>query len=115
MRSPPPLPSSRAVATLAAAALLASALAGCGAVHDVRDVGFGERCASMAERAFPQARLHTAGAPDVTVADRGAVVDLRLLRTDIPADAAELRDLAVRCRFLDGVLTDFHWTTGPLR
>jgi hypothetical protein len=93
---------------LAAAALLA--LAGC-----ARDVGVGERCASLAERAFPQAQLRIAGTAGVAVADRGAVVDLRLVRTDISGNATEPRDLAVQCRFLDGVLTDFHWTAGPLR
>jgi hypothetical protein len=93
---------------LAAAALLV--LAGCAA----RNAGFGERCASVAESAFPQARLRTAGTV-VSVADRHAVIDLRVVRTDVSAYAAEPRDLAVQCRFLDGVLTDFHWTAGPLR
>jgi len=108
-----PLPSRPAAALIAAALLLA--LAGCARDISFRDVGFGERCASLAERAFPQARLRTAGNADVAIAGRGAVVDLRLARTDVSENATEPRDLAVQCRFLDGVLTDFHWTAGPLR
>jgi hypothetical protein len=51
----------------------------------------------------------------VAISERKALVDLDIVRTDTPANGQEPRDLAAECRYLDGVLTDFHWTTGPLR
>ena len=37
------------------------------------------------------------------------------VRKDVPAGGFVLRDVAVECRFDNGVLTGFRWTQGPLR
>jgi hypothetical protein len=35
-------------------------------------------------------------------------------RSDLPAEAPLRRDLAAECRFDENVLTEFHWTAGPM-
>src|SRR6185312_7302225 len=44
------------------------------------------------------------------------IVDVEGMRPDIPATGGFLaRDIAARCRFQNGVLTEFRWTKGPNR
>jgi hypothetical protein len=86
------------------------ALAAC---HAVPRGGLAERCADVMRQAYPVA--------DIDVTERTAVakslttVVARVVgeRTNLPANAAIARHLAVECTFDNDVLTGFRWTAGP--
>lgn len=113
----------KGIASLAALAVLAVTLGACasGTPDFSRDRGYGERCSDMMRFSFPGGKLQLA-APHVSVAttehgDLGLmIVDVAGTRPDIPASGGFLaREVAARCRFENGVLTQFRWTKGPYR
>lgn len=98
------------------------AVAGCNSLSriatdarmSVGDVGLADRCADIMQRAYP------GGGIDITSKTANAnmsaaVATVKGTRRGVPADGKEVRDVAVECRFDNGVLTDFRWTAGPLR
>jgi hypothetical protein len=106
------MPGFRQASTAFLSAALCSIAAGCGIP---RDVGLAERCADLMRRAYPSAAI------DITKSEASAtslttiVAKAEGVRTDLPADAPLLRDLAVECRFDENILTQFRWTAGPTR
>jgi len=105
-----------------AATLLPLALVGCGSLetleHKVREEPLTDRCADFMHAAFPGSGIEVtkqavAPAPNGSVAT--LVVAVEGTRKKLPAGSAVLRDVAVECRFDEGILTSFRWTKGPLR
>jgi hypothetical protein len=111
----------RLARTLTVALLAVSPLAACerfstlgfdtvGAIGSVSDA---DRCIDIMRRAFPE------GGIDITRQEvtGGAVIVAQITgtRADIPATGPYARVVAAECRFEGGVLTDFHWTQGPVR
>ena len=99
---------------------LCLAVAGC-AISRLGTESYTYRCARMMKEAFPgggtitvtdaQSALDTA-APDITA----MIARVKGVRQDVPAGGSIVRrDVAVECRFDNGVLTDFRWTLGPFR
>ena len=110
-----------ALVTIGAASLLA---AGCGrTLHNaelaMRDVGFADRCADFMQRALPGASIKITkrqAAPDPVSGDFATTVAvIQGVRENVPAGEFVARDLAVECRFQNGILTSFRWLAGPLR
>jgi hypothetical protein len=87
-------------------------LAGCGIQ---RDVGVAERCADFMQRAFPSAALEVAKSEASATSLTTMIARVQGVRSNLPAEAAAPRDLAVECRFDENVLTGFRWTAGPTR
>ena len=101
----------RWVSVLPAAGLFCL-VAGC---HLVPAGGMADRCADIMQRAYPGADI------DITKREAGAtslttiVAHVAGVRNDMPPHGPLPRDLAVECRFDNGILTEFRWTAGPLR
>lgn len=87
-------------------------LAGCG-FGKMRDVGLGDRCAEMMQRAFPGAKIE-ATKKEATASMATATARVEAVRTDVPEDGVVTRDLAAECKFENNILTSFRWTAGPL-
>jgi hypothetical protein len=85
-------------------------LAGCGIQ---RDVGVAERCADFMQRAFPSANIEVTKSEASATSLTTMIARVQGARSNLPADAAVPRDLAVECRFDENVLTGFRWTAGP--
>ena len=86
----------------------------------VRDQGLGDRCADFMQRAFPGANIkitNEQAAPDPgsgTFATMVARVDG--VRPKVSEEqAVARREVAVACRFENGILTSFRWIQGPLQ
>ena len=77
-------------------------------------VSLTDRCADFMHRAFPDSPIEVSDS-HVDAAMNLATVTIAATRTTVPADSAYTRDIAVECRFENGVLTGFRWTKGPLR
>ena len=77
-------------------------------------VSLADRCADFMHRAFPDSPIEVSDS-HVATAMNGATVTVDATRTTVPAGSAYARDVAVECRFENGVLTGFRWTKGPLR
>lgn len=101
---------------------VALGLAGC---SDMSQLGFDaqstfgsvsltDRCADFMHRAFPDSPIEVSGS-HVDAAMNLATVTVAATRSTVPADSGYARDVAVECRFENGVLTGFRWTKGPLR
>ncbi len=103
--------------------ILVMALAACGIERppEIRNTGLGDRCADYLRMSYPGIQIvvklqHT----DVATTTNGAlglmIVDVQGVRPDIPATGGFLaNEVAARCRFENGVLTQFRWTKGPFR
>ncbi len=97
------------------AGLLVSA---CG-LGSLREVSFGERCANLMNESFPGGGIEVTK-QNSSIDQSGAnistmVVAVQGTRKDVPPSGFVARDVAVECRFDDGVLTSFRWTSGPFR
>lgn len=95
---------------------LALALAGCGV--DLRQESLLVRCGQLMQQAFPGGEIEvtkTALVPEETRSIATSVVAAQGSRKDVAPGSMPLRDVAVECRFDDGILTGFRWTKGPLR
>jgi hypothetical protein len=110
-------------ATLVVAALT---LVACEALQNarpdiIRNTGLGDRCADYMRLSYPGARIDVR-IQHVDVANTRSgglglmIVDVEGLRPDIPASGGFLaNEVAARCRFENGILTQFRWTKGPFR
>lgn len=109
--------SSRRVSSGAAALGLALlALSGCGL--RVREVSPLDRCAELMQQAFPGGDIKPGKkevAEERTASIAAVVARVEGERQDVPAGGVPRRDVAVECRFENGILTGFRWTRGPLR
>jgi len=109
--------SSRRVSSGAAALSLALlALWGCGL--RLRETSPLDRCAELMQQAFPGGDIKTGKkevAEERTASIAAVVARVEGERQDIAAGGVPLRDVAVECRFENGILTGFRWTKGPLR
>jgi hypothetical protein len=104
-------PGQASVASLLA--ILSALAAACSSIP--HDIGLAERCADFMRRAYPNAMIEitnsTASASSLTT----IMAQVEGVRTDMPADAPQPRQLAVECRFDENILTGFRWTAGPTR
>jgi hypothetical protein len=70
------------------------------------------------QQAFPGGGIEvtkTALVPEATRSIATSVVAAQGSRKEVAPGSMPLRDVAVECRFDDGILTGFRWTKGPLR
>jgi hypothetical protein len=114
-----------AMIRIALLAALAAALsvAACGPVplRELRKSGYGERCADIMRQSFSGARIEfTMKHVAISTTEHGGlglmIADVAGVRPNIPATGGFLaREVAARCRFQNGILTEFRWTKGPYR
>ncbi len=107
-------------------AIAAQTLVACNVLQNVRpgiirNTGLGDSCADYMRLSYPGARIDVR-VQHVEVANtpRGGlglmIVDVQGVRPDIPASGGFLaNEVAARCRFESGILTQFRWTKGPFR
>ena len=84
----------------------------------VREESLAERCGDVMQQAFPGGEItvtKTAVVPVETQSIATIVTAAEGVRKELPATSPLLREVAVECRFNDGILTSFRWTKGPLR
>jgi len=87
----------------------------------LRNTGLGDRCADYMRLSYPGAKIEMSlKHVEVATTESGAlglmVVDVTGVRPDIPATGGFLaNEVAARCRFENGILTQFRWTKGPYR
>lgn len=101
---------------------LAAGLAGCSGMSQLGfdakstfgSVSLTDRCTDFMHRAFPDSPIEVRDS-HIDAAMNRATVTIDATRDTVPADSAYARDIAVECRFENGVLTGFRWTKGPLR
>jgi hypothetical protein len=106
---------------LAALALLL-VLAGCGTgerLKKLQEASLSERCAQAMQDAFPGAEIEVKGQQTTTATAQQSLATVTITvegrREKLPANSALRHDVAVECRFDDGILTGFRWTKGPLQ
>jgi hypothetical protein len=108
------------MAGLALIATLTFGLAGCGtevggiALHQESLL---DRCSDFMQTAFPGGHIKvtkTAVVPDNTQSIAVVIASVEGERQDLPKETPLRRDVAVECRFENGILTSFRWTKGPL-
>lgn len=95
---------------------LAFALASCGV--RLRDESLLNRCGDLMRQAFPGGDIEvtrTSLAPQATRSLATSIVTAEGRRRDLGPGTIPLREIAVECRFDEGILTGFRWTKGPLR
>ncbi len=116
----------RRIATTAAVAALCLSAAACTMLNEarpveIRNTGLGDRCADYVRLSYPGVKIdmkiqHV----DVANTESGGlglmIVDVAGMRPDIPASGGFLaNEVGARCRFENGILTQFRWTKGPFR
>jgi len=102
---------------------LVLAAAGCGAERpkELQNIGDTDRCADMMRRAFPGVEIVIDVKNDrVGTTPQGGIgvmiAEVEGDRPDLPETGGFLaRHVAARCRFENGILTEFRWTKGPFR
>lgn len=119
----------RTILTISALATLGLSTTACQTFKDinnarpdiVRNTGYGDRCADYLRFSYPGAKIDvTIQHVDVANTQSGGlglmIVDIEATRPDIPETGGFLaKTIAARCRFQNGVLTEFRWTKGPQR
>jgi len=85
--------------------------AGCGIPHSV---GLAERCVEIVKSAYPSAAIDITKSEATATSFTTIVAHVEGLRTDLSPEAPLRRELAAECRFDENVLTEFHWTAGPM-
>ncbi|MGO8915846.1 MAG: hypothetical protein ACLQJR_08060 [Stellaceae bacterium] len=101
-----------------AAALLPLALAACSLIASVREETPTGRCGEFMQQAFPGGDItvtKTAVVPVETQSIATIVAAAEGTRKNVAPNGVPLREVAVECRFNEGILTGFRWTKGPLR
>ena len=89
--------------------------------REFRNTGYSDRCADFMRLSFPKGEITVNQAKaQVATTESGdlglMLVDVTGVRPNIPAEGGFLeRNVAARCRFQSGVLTEFRWTKGPMR
>ena len=116
----------RPITTIAAVVALGMSMAACETLNEarpaiIRNTGLGDRCADYMRLSYPGIKIDIKTQHvDVSATASGAlglmIVDVQGARPDIPASGGFLaNEVAARCRFENGVLTQFRWTKGPFR
>jgi hypothetical protein len=77
--------------------------------------GMADRCADLMQRTYPGATFDIVKSEAAATSITTIVARVEAQRRDLPPDAPLRRDVAVECRFDNGVLTGFRWTKGPTR
>ncbi|HXY99338.1 MAG TPA: hypothetical protein VEI03_05025 [Stellaceae bacterium] len=102
--------------------LLLLAPAACDSLKDtlkkVREESPTERCGELMQYAFPGGDIEvtkTSVLPVETESIATVVAAAEGTRKNLAPGGVPLREVAVECRFDDGILTGFRWTKGPLR
>jgi len=109
-------PLSRRIAAALALVLAVPALAGCGV--RLREASLSDRCGRLMQEAFPGGDVTVTTQEAVTPPTAGlaaAVVVVHGVRRNVAPGGVLQRELAVECRFDEGILIGFRWTQGPLR
>ena len=99
----------------AAATLLVALSAIAGGCSIPHSVGLAERCADIMKSAYPNAAIDITKSEASVTSLTTIVAHVEGSRSNLPPEAPLPRELAVECRFDENVLTEFHWTAGPLR
>jgi hypothetical protein len=101
------------------AVLAPALLAGCSSLKSIREASLLDRCADLMQQAFPGGNIRITKKEQLTEAPTQSVatvvVAVEGVRRKLPENSPLLRNLAVECRFNEGILTSFRWTAGPLR
>ncbi|MBV9824698.1 MAG: hypothetical protein JO001_03305 [Alphaproteobacteria bacterium] len=71
-----------------------------------------DRCAEVMRLAMPSATFETGNERSRSVGIDSITATVEAVRTDLPAGATVAPEVAVECRFDDGVLDGFRWTKG---
>lgn len=77
-------------------------------------VSLADRCSDIMNRAFPGAGFDITDRR-VDVEGNDATVTIAAARNDVPANGPYAHAVGAECRFENGILTGFRWTSGPLR
>ncbi len=77
-------------------------------------VSLADRCADIMHRAFLDSEIVVTGS-HVSMQTDTATIDVAGERKGVPEGGLYARNVAVQCRFQNGILSDFHWTQGPVR
>ena len=85
---------------------------GCGSIP--HDVGLAGRCADIMQRAFPSATIEIGKSEASATSLTTIIAYVEGIRSDVPLEGPQRRDLAVECQFDNNILTGFRWTVGPL-
>lgn len=99
---------------VAGAVLLSGLVAACALP---REPSYTDRCAALMKTAFPGSDITVTDA-HAALSDRAAslatmTAEVAGTRQNVASGGFVAREVAVECRFDNGVLTDFHWTKGP--
>ncbi len=97
-----------------AASLLSLILFVTGGCAIRRQVSFPDRCGDVMHEAFPSGDIKIGKSETKVEGITRVTVRVAGLRTDLSKNSRLERNLAVLCRFHDGILTEFRWTQGPL-
>jgi hypothetical protein len=84
-------------------------LAGCG----IREAGLADRCTDVMREAFPGGGIEVTSV-EAQAEMSGGIARVDGVRKKVAPGGGILRDVAVECRFEDGILTGFRWIAGPL-
>ena len=106
----------RTLSGAAALCLAFLALAGCGL--RLREASPLDRCAELMQQAFPGGDIKPTKkevAEETAPSIATVIARVEGERRNVSPDSVPLRDVAVECRFDNGILTGFRWTKGPLR
>jgi hypothetical protein len=85
----------------------------------LRDPSLADRCSDVMREAYPDAGIKVKKSQVVSDTAAASITDeivqIDGVRPDIPAEGFIARDVAVECRFENGIMTNFRWTAGPFR
>ena len=88
--------------------------AGFDAKMKLGSVSMVDRCSDFMSRAFPDGDIDVVGS-HVDTGMQSALVTVQGVRKGVPDNSSYARNVAVECRFEDGILTGFRWVAGPIR
>ncbi len=66
-------------------------------------------------RAYPSATIDVTNSAASATSLTTIMAQAEGVRTDLPPDAPQPRELAVECSFDENILTGFRWTKGPMQ
>jgi hypothetical protein len=104
-----------------AALALLLALAACGGIDlkKVQEESLSDRCGDAMLQAFPGGEIEVKGQQTMAAEPQQSLATVRIIvegtRKKLPPGSQVLRDVAVECRFDQGILTAIRWTKGPLQ
>ena len=113
------------IITIAVMAALGLSAAACQTLKEarpaaIRNTGYGDRCADYMRLSYPGVQIAVtitrvaAGTPESGRLGT-LIMDVEGTRPDVQAGGFLARDVAARCRFENGILTQFRWTKGPYK